>query len=93
MLLTALGKEPRMDDGPTRVRQRVTLPIDGLGCGGGGALTVERVIARLPGVSRVYVNAATEMAYVELDPGRCTPDDISRAVERVGFRVGTLSRF
>jgi Cu+-exporting ATPase len=93
MTATDLGKERRMDDGTAPVYRRLTLPIDGLACGGGGALAVERGIARLPGVSRVYVNAATEMAYIELDPDRCTPADIGRAVERAGFRVGTLSRF
>jgi copper chaperone CopZ len=93
MTVTDPGLEARMDDGVTPVRQRMTLPIDGLTCGGGGALSVERVIARLAGVSRVYVNPATEMAYIEFAPSRCTPADVSRAVERAGFRVGTLSRF
>ena len=39
--------------------QRLTIGIDGLACG--GALSVERAIARLPGVIRVYVNPLTEM--------------------------------
>ncbi len=71
--------------------QRVTVPIYGLGCGGGGALTVERAIAKVPGVARVYVNPATETAYVEYDPARSYPGYITDAVERAGFRAGTPS--
>ena len=70
-------------------RARVTVPIFGLGCGGGGALTVERALAKVPGVVRAYVNPATETAYVEYDPAQSCPSAIAEAVERVGFRAGT----
>jgi copper chaperone CopZ len=73
--------------------KRVTLPIEGLLCGGGGALAVERAIERVPGVIRVYVNPATEMAYAEYDPAQCSPAELNAAVQRAGFRVGTLARF
>ena len=65
--------------------QHVTLPISGLGCGGGGALTIERVLAKLPGVLRVYVNPATEMAYVQYDPAHCSVEALLAAVDAVGF--------
>ena len=68
--------------------QRITLPIDNLGCGGGGALTVERALAREPGVVRVYVNPATEMAYIEFDPAATGPQHFIDVVTRVGFRAG-----
>lgn len=71
---------------------RVTMPIYGLACGGGGALTVERALAKLPGVLRAYVNPATEMAYVEYDPDVCTTADIAAAVGRAGFRAGVPIR-
>ena len=67
--------------------QRVTLAVIGLGCGGGGALTVERALARLPGVRLAYVNAATEMAYVEYDLDRTDPWQLGAAVRRVGFDI------
>lgn len=67
---------------------RLTMAIYRLSCGGGGALTVERVLAKLPGVSRVYVNPATEMAYVEYDPARLSWEQLAAAVERAGFRAG-----
>lgn len=68
--------------------RRITLPIYGLACGGGGALSVERALARTPGVLRVYVNPATEMAYVAYDPAATNPESLLAAVERAGFRAG-----
>jgi copper chaperone CopZ len=73
-------------------KERVTLAVQGLGCGGGGALTAERALAHLKGVSSVYVNPATEMAYVEYDPSVVSPDDLVRAVGEVGLRAGDLTR-
>ncbi len=68
-------------------RARISLPILGLSCAGGGALTLERVLRRLPGVTWVYVNPATEMAYVEYSPDQIMLDDVARAVESAGFRT------
>jgi Cu+-exporting ATPase len=67
--------------------QRVTLEIIGLGCGGGGSLSVERTLTRLHGVVRAYANPATETAYVEYDPAIVGPAELVRAVERAGFRA------
>ena len=67
--------------------RRVTLMIDGLALGGGGALIVERALARLPGVLRVTVNPATEMAYVEYDPAEAQAPQLLAAVEGVGFEA------
>lgn len=66
--------------------RRLTIGIDGLACG--GALSVERAIARLPGVIRVYVNPLTETAYVELDPIRVSEDRIIAVVTGLGLRPG-----
>jgi cation transport ATPase len=68
--------------------ERVTLPILGLTCGGGGALTVERLLARAPGVEQAYVNPLTEMAYVEYDPLVTSPQLLTEAVRQAGFRAG-----
>jgi len=67
--------------------RRVTLMIDGLALGGGGALIVERALARLPGVLRVTVNPATEMAYVEYDPMEAQAPQLLATVESVGFKA------
>lgn len=71
--------------------ERTTFAISGLGCGGGGVLTVERALAKLAGVARVYVNPATEMAYVEYDPTQVTPRQLTDAVSRVGFHAAEPS--
>lgn len=71
---------------------RVTIPVLGFSCGGGGALAAERALTRLPGVVRVYVNPATEMAYVEFDVALATPQRLVAALEGVGFRAGEVRR-
>ena len=68
--------------------QRATLEIYDLGCGGSGALAVERALARVTGVRRAYVNAATETAYVEYDPTLADASRLVRAVQSTGFRAG-----
>lgn len=70
------------------VIRRVTFPIYNLSCDGGGSLTVERIITRLEGVRNAYVSPATEMAYVEYDPARCSPEQLTAAVEQNGFHAG-----
>ena len=69
---------------------RVTIPILGFSSGGGGALTAERALARLPGVVRAYVNPSTEMAYVEFDPTLSTARTLVVAIEGVGFEAGEV---
>lgn len=69
---------------------RLTMAVHGLTCGGGGALAVERSLARLPGVLRAYVNPATEMAYVEYEEGVVEPSGLVEAVARAGFRAGEV---
>jgi len=69
-------------------RQRITLSIDDFGCLGSGALVVERALAKTPGVLRVYVNAATEMAYVQYDADRCTVAALREAIASAGFHAG-----
>lgn len=71
--------------------QRLTLPIENLGCGGGGTLTIERQLVRTAGVMHAYVNPATEMAYIEYDPTRIGPSQLVMVVRRVGFRTGEPS--
>ncbi len=72
------------------VTERVTIPIFGFAYGGGGCLMAERALARIAGVIRVYVNPATEMAYVEFDLELATPQQLVAALEAVGFRAGAV---
>ena len=71
--------------------QHITLPIYNLSCGGGGSLTVERILMHTPGVIQVYVNPATEMAYITNDPNQATPDLLADVIDRAGFGLKKAS--
>lgn len=71
-----------------RATRRVTIPIYGFACAGSGALTAERALVRVPGVVRVYVNAFTEMAYVEYEPAATSVAQLAQAIGRAGLRAG-----
>lgn len=70
------------------IRRGLQVPVNGLGCGGAGATTVERVLAATDGVLRVYVNPATETAYVDYDPADADAWVLDRAIERAGYQAG-----
>jgi hypothetical protein len=42
----------------------------------------------MPGVVRVYINPATEMAYVQYHPANTTAAQLIAAVEHMGFKTG-----
>jgi len=67
---------------------RLRIPIFDLGCGGAGATTVARELAATDGVLRVYVNPATETAYLDYDPARADPRKLAEAIEKAGYRAG-----
>lgn len=69
--------------------QQLTLPIEDPRCG--GALIIERALAQTPGVVRVYVNPATEMAYVVFESTITDVSHLIAAIEHAGFRVGQHS--
>ena len=66
-------------------RKTTTLMLEHTESIGGSAFSIERVMGRVPGVLRVYVNPATEAAYVEYDADRCTEEDLTRAVTELGI--------
>ena len=70
-----------------------SIPILGLSCGGGGALSVEHVLEKMDGVLRVYVNPATAAAYVTLDPDRILVKDVVRAIQECGYDAGVSDLF
>jgi len=65
--------------------QRLTLPLYNLGCSSGDALTVERILARQPGVIEVYANPATEAAYIVYDPALTNEAHLTMVIKRAGF--------
>ena len=70
------------------IRQGLRIPVFGLGCGGSGAITIEPELAATDGVLRVYVNPATETAYIDYDPAETDAWVLARAIERAGYRAG-----
>lgn len=64
--------------------------VIGLSCGGGGALTLERVLARTKGVLEVVVNPAAQIAHVLFDPRKCGPTSLVDAASKAGFSVVPL---
>ena len=70
--------------------ERITMPVYGLGFGGSGTIDLERVIAEVSGVTRVYVNPSTEIAYLEYELERFELDQLMAAVERVGYQLGAV---
>ena len=70
------------------ITRGLRIPICGLGCGGAGATTIERELVATAGVIRVYVNPATETAYVDYDPAETDPSSLVKAVEKAGHQAG-----
>ncbi|MGD9875321.1 heavy metal translocating P-type ATPase [Desulfococcus sp.] len=68
--------------------QSITLPISGMTCAN-CAMTIERTLAGLPGVSEAAVNFASERARVTFDPGQVTLERIVKKIREAGFSVVT----
>jgi P-type Cu+ transporter len=72
-----------------RVDKEATIPIGGMSCAA-CANTVERVVGKLPGVSSVSVNFATEKASVKYDPGLVRMSEIKGAITKAGYAALAL---
>jgi Cu+-exporting ATPase len=66
--------------------RKVALPIIDLSCGSGGAMLIERLLTNLPGVVDVYVNPATETAYVEYEPAEVSEEQFGQAIRSAGYK-------
>lgn len=69
-------------------KRELRISVFDLGCGGAGVTTIERQLAATDGVLRVYVNPATETAYIDYDPAETNPWSLARAIEKAGYRAG-----
>jgi copper chaperone CopZ len=63
----------------------IVLPLYHLGCSSGDSLIVERILARQPGVIRVYANPAAEKAYIEYDPALTDKNRLEGVIQRAGY--------
>lgn len=65
---------------------QVTIPIGGMTCAA-CVQRVEKVIAKLEGVSKVSVNLATEKASIEYDPQIIRLSAIKQCIEKTGYQA------
>jgi copper-transporting P-type ATPase V len=86
MAATPVAGQPTGDAAGKSVRE-TELAVEGLSCASCAA-RVERALAGQPGVGEASVNLASGRSHVVYDPQRTTVDDLARAVERIGYRVG-----
>ncbi|MDP7651837.1 MAG: heavy metal translocating P-type ATPase [Rhodospirillales bacterium] len=88
LIETTPATTPASGQSPATGHQKVSLPVEGMTCASCVA-RVERVLAKLPGVTEAAVNLAAERADVTFDAGIVSTADIADAVDRTGFRVPT----
>lgn len=70
--------------------EKAELKIEGMSCAACAA-RVEKGLSKLPGVEKVNVNLATEIATVEYQPAQLGIEDLVGAVTRVGYGARPLS--
>lgn len=66
--------------------KKVVLTIEGMDCAH-CAVTIEKSISSVRGVSNAKISFATENAIVEYDPKKASLDSIKKAVKKVGYGV------
>ena len=66
--------------------QRTDLPIEGMTCAS-CANTIERRLAKQPGVTSASVNFATKVATVKYDPAATGPAALAKAVDDIGYKA------
>src|SRR5690348_14940912 len=72
-------------DPQTEAREQTTLTLEGMTCASCAA-RIERTLNKVEGVEAT-VNYATETASVTFDPSVVAPDQLTAAVERIGYRA------
>jgi Cu+-exporting ATPase len=72
-------------DPQTETREQATLALEGMTCASCAA-RIERTLNKVEGVEAT-VNYATETASVTFDPSVVAPDQLTAAVERIGYRA------
>lgn len=82
------GKDKSMEDKDIgKTIRKLVVPLYGFSCGGGGALQLEKQISKLNGVTKVYVNPATEQAYLDVS-SEFHMDEVLKLIEKNGFKFG-----
>lgn len=66
----------------------IAMAVGDLGCASGDAADIERSIRGARGVVDVYVNPATDTAYIRYDPTLTDPESLSALIAAAGYRPG-----
>lgn len=64
----------------------VKVPVRGMSCAS-CSQTVERGLAKAPGVKQVTVNLVTEEAWLDYDPQVTSLDELAKLVDRLGYHL------
>jgi copper ion binding protein len=67
--------------------QKVELKVLGMACGGCSA-AVEKALRDLEGVSLARVDLAKKTAFVDYDAEKLSLEDLKKAVQKAGYKVG-----
>jgi Cu+-exporting ATPase len=67
-------------------KDKVTIPLEGMSCAT-CAITIEKALSDLPGVSQANVNFASEKATVEYDPDKVDAGKMVKTVADAGYSV------
>ncbi|MFA5156713.1 MAG: heavy metal translocating P-type ATPase [Candidatus Omnitrophota bacterium] len=66
--------------------EKIIIGIRGMHCAS-CAVNIEKSLRGRDGVASVNVNFASEKAYLEYDPGKVTPPDLEKIIEKTGYQV------
>jgi Cu+-exporting ATPase len=66
--------------------ETISLPVQGMSCAS-CVNKVQKALSHVPGVVQAEVNFATEKATVDYIRGQVTVEDLSRAVEAIGYKL------
>lgn len=69
----------------TKASRKLLVHLRGFSCGGGGALQLEKQLSKLRGVINVYVNPATERAYLDVS-GEFNFEEFQKLILKSGFK-------
>jgi len=87
--MTSQASFAGIDHASLRRAGRMVVSVEGMWCGS-CALAVERVIAKVPGVTSAHTSFAGGSALVRWDPERFDPAELFARVERLGYRIVPL---
>jgi copper chaperone CopZ len=82
LIFSGCSKTPEPQTSTSPILQTVTLDIEGI-TWGGCVTTVQVALEKVPGVSAVHVDMATNRAVVQLEKGKTTPEQLIKAVDEI----------